>query len=159
MYVYKIYNNNHPFDTSLVWLTFFRNLLLRNYVPAIILPKDMPNPKLFSFVNSFVPSSFTSTLVDFRDNFFRELNEEGENEEGEKQSEESPLPETDADAVPAPAGGAVVESYYDNKVEKIQIGDVLLTPENILLIEFPTNETEEGSATGYIYRCVFLYQH
>ena len=133
---------------------------MRNYVPAIILPKDMPNPKLFSFVNSFVPSSFTSTLIDFRDNFFRELNDEENDEESEKQGEERPRPEAGADAAPAPAGGgAVVESYYDNKVEKIQIGDVLLTPENILLIEFPTNETEEGSATGYIYRCVFLYQH
>lgn len=72
LYIYRIYSNGHSYDTSLVWIAFFRELLLSNHVPAIILPRNFPSPRTFNLIKEFIPPEIYVSELVFVDNFFQE---------------------------------------------------------------------------------------
>jgi len=70
MYVYKLYSNGHSYDTSLVWISLFRELILAQHVPAIILPRNFPNIRTFNLIREYVEPEIYSSDITFLDNFF-----------------------------------------------------------------------------------------
>lgn len=72
MFVYKLYTNGHPYDTSLVWCCLFKTLIEAHYIPAIIIPKGFPNQRTFSLLNSFIPEEFSSGEISFKDDAYAE---------------------------------------------------------------------------------------
>jgi hypothetical protein len=69
-FVYKLYTNGHPYDTSLVWVSMFKTLVESHLVPAIIVPKGFPNSRTFSLLNSYLSEEFSGSSITYQDNFF-----------------------------------------------------------------------------------------
>lgn len=76
LFVFKLYSNGHPYDTSLVWLSFFKTLLENHFVPAIIIPCSFPNRRTFAVLNSSIPSEISASLITYKDDFFSDYNME-----------------------------------------------------------------------------------
>eukprot|EP01125_Pyxidicula_operculata_P010404 TRINITY_DN3421_c1_g2_i2.p1 TRINITY_DN3421_c1_g2~~TRINITY_DN3421_c1_g2_i2.p1 ORF type:complete len:1774 (+),score=439.41 TRINITY_DN3421_c1_g2_i2:2-5323(+) len=72
MYVYKLYTNSHPYDTTLGWILFFKSLIEYNFVPAIILPKHFPNTKIYSYIQGYVSPQLYGSTITYKDSFFEE---------------------------------------------------------------------------------------
>jgi ribosomal protein S18 acetylase RimI-like enzyme len=72
LYIFKLYSNGHPYDTSLVWALFFKALVESNLIPAIIIPKHFPNNRTFNLIENFIPSQLSGSPITFRDDFFDE---------------------------------------------------------------------------------------
>jgi hypothetical protein len=72
MFVFKIYTNGHPYDTSIVWTMFFKALLEAHLVPCVILPQGFPNARTYSLLNQFVTEEYCSSSITFKDDLFEE---------------------------------------------------------------------------------------
>jgi GNAT superfamily N-acetyltransferase len=72
LYLYKLYSNGHPYDTSLVWVQFLKSILAANLVPSVIVPAQFPNSRVFNFLESFVAPEISGRILTVRDDYFEE---------------------------------------------------------------------------------------
>ena len=72
LYVFKLYTNGHHLDTTLAWLQFFKILATSRLVPAVIIPSNFPNARIFNQLENWVPTQVAGSIISFKDNFFEE---------------------------------------------------------------------------------------
>lgn len=63
MFVFKIYSNGHPNDTSVAWLQFFSALITSHYVPAILFPRNFPNVKMYTKLVDAIDEEMTISQI------------------------------------------------------------------------------------------------
>lgn len=68
--VYKIYSSGHNLDTLPVWIEFFRELLSKRLVPALIFSKAQTTPRLFARLSQLVTPQACSANLTFVDDLF-----------------------------------------------------------------------------------------
>jgi hypothetical protein len=73
IYTFKLYTNGHNLDTTLAWLQFFKILATSRLVPAVIIPNNFPNVRIFAQLENFVPTQVAGSIISFRDNYFDEF--------------------------------------------------------------------------------------
>ena len=73
LYVFKLYSNGHHLDTTLAWLQFFKILASSRLVPAIIIPNNFPNSRIFGQLENWVPTQVSGSIANHKDNFFEEF--------------------------------------------------------------------------------------
>lgn len=73
LYVFKLYTNGHNLDTTLAWLQFFKVLASSRLVPAIIIPNNFPNVRIFNQLETFVPTQVAGSIITMKDSFFDEF--------------------------------------------------------------------------------------
>ena len=73
LYVFKLYTNGHNLDTTLAWLQFFKVLASSRLVPAIIIPNNFPNVRIFNQLETFVPTQVAGSIITLKDSFFEEF--------------------------------------------------------------------------------------
>lgn len=72
LYVFKLYTNGHHLDTTLAWLQFFKILATSRLVPAVIIPSNFPNARIFNQLENWVPTQVAGSIISFKDTFFEE---------------------------------------------------------------------------------------
>lgn len=72
LYVFKLYTNGHHQETTLAWLQFFKMLATSRLVPAVIIPSNFPNVRLFNQLENWVPTQVAGSIISFKDTFFEE---------------------------------------------------------------------------------------
>ncbi|KAH3732495.1 hypothetical protein Pelo_16673 [Pelomyxa schiedti] len=70
LYIYKLYTNGHPYDTSLAWVSFFRELMAASLVPGVIIPKMYPDPKTYALIAEKIPPQTSNSIITMRDSVF-----------------------------------------------------------------------------------------
>lgn len=116
LYVFKLYTNGHPYDTSLVWASFFKTLVDSHYIPAIIVPKGFPNSRTFSLLTNYIPQEFSASLITYKDDYFDEC-------------------ESYYDF--KPVTNLSIFQSSNNFQDKIKEGDIIINEETVHLLKLP----------------------
>lgn len=75
VFLFKVYTNGHPYDTSQVWLDLFTALLKEevptrsSLVPALIVPKGYPNQRTWEALRRVQATELTGSLLTCRLDF------------------------------------------------------------------------------------------
>lgn len=72
LYLYKLYSNGHPYDTSLVWVQFLKSVLSAGLVPSVIVPAQFPNSRVFNTLEGFIAPEISGRILTLRDDYFEE---------------------------------------------------------------------------------------
>lgn len=70
VYCFKLYTNGHNLDTTLAWLQFFKLLATSRLVPAVVVPNNFPNVRIFNQLETFVPTQVAGSIITYKDSYF-----------------------------------------------------------------------------------------
>lgn len=70
LFVFGVYTNGHVLDTSSVWISFLKNLVEYQYVPAIIIPQNWNHRRAVNLIRQKIPAQEEKGMITFQDDFF-----------------------------------------------------------------------------------------